>query len=182
LREFNVDNRAKTPAVSHGDLFPWLAAIAVAIVSVGCGAYLAKRNGRLPQYGPPVPAAGPAPPPQIDSPVLPARSGGKMAVVEKIRADELEDAPLPAKTPEQKRADDAAAREGRILNALSSLPRGLPSSLWGMDLDELAAAVASAERSSSPDGEPIVRINARWYFGDERNPGTFMQAYKGPRT
>jgi hypothetical protein len=47
-----------------------------------------------------------------------------------------------------------------------------------MDMDALAAVVAAAERKTNPDGETIIRINTRWYFGDEKNLGSFMQEYK----
>jgi hypothetical protein len=86
--------------------------------------------------------------------------------------------PLIEKTPQMKLADEMAVREGRVLKALSSLPRGLPSSLWGLDMDVLASRVASGERRESPDGEMLVKINNRWYFGDEDNPGLFMQEYR----
>jgi hypothetical protein len=108
----------------------------------------------------------------------------KMAVMSKISADELEEPeepPAPKKMAARRLEDETAAREGRILKALTSLPRGLPSSLWGMDMDELVAEVASAEKKTSPEGETLVRINARWYFGDDRNAGLFMQEYKAPR-
>jgi hypothetical protein len=74
--------------------------------------------------------------------------------------------------------DETAMRESRVLKALSSLPRGLPSALWGIDIDELASRVVSGERKDSPDGKLLVRIGSRWYYGDETDPGLFMQEYK----
>jgi len=65
-----------------------------------------------------------------------------------------------------------------MLKALSSLPRGLPSPLWGIDMEDLAARIVSAEHRSSPEGDRLVRINNRWFYGDETNLGMFMQEYK----
>jgi hypothetical protein len=107
-----------------------------------------------------------------------------MKVVGSVNVDDLEEPaeePIPAprpKTPDDRKADEMAARERTVLKALSSLPRGLASSLWGIDMDDLAARVVRAERKDSPDGDLLIKINNRWYFGDETSLGTFMQEYK----
>jgi len=124
------------------------------------------------------PAAGPVPSP----PAIPAPE--RMKVVGSVNVDDLEEPagePIPAprpKTPDDRKADEMAARERTVLKALSSLPRGLASSLWGIDMDDLAARVVRAEREDSPDGDLLIKINNRWYFGDETSLGTFMQEYK----
>jgi hypothetical protein len=69
-------------------------------------------------------------------------------------------------------------RESKVLKALSSLPRGLPSSLWSIEMEDLAAKVVKGERTINPDGDLLVKINNRWYYGDETDPGLFMQQYK----
>jgi len=74
--------------------------------------------------------------------------------------------------------DQTAMRESRVLKALSSLPRGLPSTLWGMEMQTLASKVVSGERKDSPDGDLLVKIGNRWYYGDETNLGLFMQEFK----
>lgn len=87
-------------------------------------------------------------------------------------------APPRKKVPQEILADETAFLEGRILKALSSIPHGLPSSLDGLDVDELVEKVVSAEQRETPAGELLVKIDNIWYYGDERNPGTFMQRYK----
>jgi chitodextrinase len=77
----------------------------------------------------------------------------------------------------------AAARgqfsENEILKALSSLPRGLPSSLSGMDMDALAATVAKAEYRENSEGDLLVKVRNKWYYGDPRDVGNYLQNYKG---
>jgi|GEM_PF-1380892 len=82
--------------------------------------------------------------------------------------------PRRARTAEEERA----MRESKVLQALSSLPRGLPSSLWGIEMDDLASRVVMSERRVTDDGDILVKIGNRWYFGDETNLGLFMQQYK----
>jgi len=82
------------------------------------------------------------------------------------------------KTDAEKQAAEMATREIRILTALSSLPRGLPPSLWGIEMEDLAARVVKAEREDTPDGDMLIKINNKWYYGDESNLGMFMQEYK----
>jgi hypothetical protein len=75
------------------------------------------------------------------------------------------------------KADEEAARTAAILKALSSLPRGLPSSLWGIEMEDLANKVTQAQRRWSPEGDIIINIDNHWYYGDERNLGLFMQKF-----
>jgi hypothetical protein len=153
---------------------------------------------------PPESQLAPVPP---DSPVAPISTPpARPAVVGKVSVDDLDEetVPLPAgmqraPAPEpapydrtQAEADDplsevpivpaprseTAKREANVLKALSSLPRGLPSSLWGMDLEDLASRVVSGERKDGLNGEPLVKIGNRWYHGDETDLGLFMQEYK----
>jgi hypothetical protein len=86
--------------------------------------------------------------------------------------------PLPEEPVAPRLRDETSMREGKILKSLSSLPRGLPSSLWGLDMEDLASKVVSGERKDTPDGDMLVRIGTRWYYGDETDLGLFMQEYK----
>jgi hypothetical protein len=61
---------------------------------------------------------------------------------------------------------------------LSSLPRGLPSTLWGMEMEELAGEVSRAERSISSEGDLLIKLRGKWYFGDPKDIGNFLQLYK----
>jgi hypothetical protein len=66
-----------------------------------------------------------------------------------------------------------------MLDKLTSLPRGLPSGLWGKDMDELAENIMNGEFSASPDGDPVVKLGRKWYYGDPKDLGNFLQPYKG---
>jgi hypothetical protein len=74
--------------------------------------------------------------------------------------------------------EEESRREGLILRALTSLPRGLPSTLWGIELEELASRIVKAERRDTPEGDLLVKIDNRWFYGDETNLGMFMQEYR----
>jgi hypothetical protein len=65
-----------------------------------------------------------------------------------------------------------------VLKTLSSLPRGLPSTLWGKDMDELAEEIVNAEYGEAEDGSTIVKIGKKWYYGDPKDVGTYLQIYK----
>jgi hypothetical protein len=146
------------------------------------------------QGAPPAPPGTAAPSTPKDvlvQPAAPAKT--RLAMKERISVEDLEEdeAPLPAglweappalpapeEPPVPDRIDHAAQREILILKALSSLPRGLPSSLWGIDIQDLASKVLSGERKDSPDGDPLVKIGNRWYYGDETDLALFMQECK----
>jgi hypothetical protein len=78
------------------------------------------------------------------------------------------------RTPEEERM----LRQGRVLQAISTLPNGLPSSLWNIPQSDLAMRIVDAERMDGPSGELLLRIDNRWYYGDETNPSTFMKEYR----
>jgi len=109
-----------------------------------------------------------------------------MMVVEKVDASQLEDEDTQDEVEQDKPAtvQDAASgadsryNEGEILRVLSSLPRGLPSTLWGMNMDELAEEVSRAERSMSSEGEPLIKVRGKRYYGDPKDIGNFLQLYK----
>jgi regulator of protease activity HflC (stomatin/prohibitin superfamily) len=74
-------------------------------------------------------------------------------------------------------AIDRGARVRRAREALELLPLGLPESLWGMNLEELAEAIVEGEERKSRTGMPLVKVRGRWYYNDPRDMSTFMKEY-----
>lgn len=69
--------------------------------------------------------------------------------------------------------------EMEVMKVLTNLPRGVPSSLWGFEIDELAQEILNAEYGLTTKGAPIVRIKNKWYRGDIEDVSTYLQAYDG---
>jgi len=69
--------------------------------------------------------------------------------------------------------------EQEIMNVLTNLPRGVPSSLWGLAVDELATEILKSEYALTPSGAPLVQIRGKWYRGDVEDVSTYLQAYEG---
>jgi len=199
--DFSVKNE-KTGGI--GPNLPWiLLVVLVVAAAAGAAGYLALRKrtfqGR-PEPGSLGPESASRPPALYTSTHEKPGPPGQEPAVSMIRVEDLEDetGPVPPKeepvrppeivaraterSPEDvatKKAENViAARESTVLKALSSLPRGLPSPLWGIEMDDLASRIVGAERKDSPDGDMLVRINNRWFYGDETNLGMFMQEYK----
>jgi hypothetical protein len=173
-------------------------AIVVLAVALTLGLYFAgKRGGRgnAPndsglQHPPPESSAGTAPAesprvPDAHEPAPPRIPPPSMTVVQKVDAAELEDmehedripdsvTSLPQPPPPRM---ENRFEEGDILKVLSSLPRGLPSTLWGMDMEELAGEVSRAEQSRSPDGDLLIKVRNKWYYGDPKDIGNYLQKY-----
>jgi hypothetical protein len=86
----------------------------------------------------------------------------------------------PAREPTAMEAEEAAqAREEReVMRALTQLPQGLPTSLWGWDMSELSRAVVSGPRRTESDGTEMVLIKGRWFNADRTNVGRFMRELK----
>jgi predicted GH43/DUF377 family glycosyl hydrolase len=78
--------------------------------------------------------------------------------------------------------EDKTYTQEQILHSLTSLPRGLPSTLWGMDMDELASELMIAEYSHNPDGDVIVKLGKKWYFGDPKELGNYLQHDKSQQS
>jgi hypothetical protein len=75
-------------------------------------------------------------------------------------------------------AERAHAREHReVMKVLTQLPQGLPTTLWGWDMAELARAIVDGEAKRTPDGTPLVRVKGRWYVADRSNLGTFLREW-----
>jgi hypothetical protein len=64
-----------------------------------------------------------------------------------------------------------------VIKAIEQLPEGLPESLWRKDWNKIADAVASGERISGPQGQPIVHIDDKWYYADINDPSTFLKEW-----
>jgi len=69
--------------------------------------------------------------------------------------------------------------ESDVYQVLTNLPRGLPSSLWGMEIDELVSAIMKAKYGLTPKGYPIMKIKDRWYRADIDDLSTYLQPYEG---
>jgi len=132
----------------------------------------------------------PVPPPEATedaAETIEMKAPGRIQVVSRVSTGDLEEDELPEPGPEPRVPAPAQPRagtggrpsEGDILKALSSLPRGLPSTLWGMELEELASAVSSGEYRQTAGGDVLVRVGNRWYFGNHKDIGTYLQQYKG---
>lgn len=114
-----------------------------------------------------------------------------VAQLEAQRASEASVAPAAAPAPpvagpaapltEEEEADRERTREVReVMRALTQLPQGLPTSLSGWDIAELARTIVDGEGGELPDGAPVVRIKGHWYNSDRTNVGTFMRESRGP--
>jgi len=91
------------------------------------------------------------------------------------------DQPVAPVLTKAEKADREHTREVReVMKALTQLPQGLPTSLWGWEMAELARAVVDGERQKAPDGTPIVGIKDKWYNADRTNVGVFMREWKEP--
>jgi len=78
-------------------------------------------------------------------------------------------------------ADRERTREMReVMRALTQLPQGLPTSLAGWDMAELARTIVDGEKRTAADGTPLVLIKGRWYCADRSNVGTFAREWKEP--
>jgi hypothetical protein len=66
------------------------------------------------------------------------------------------------------------------MRALTQLPQGLPTTLWGWDMAELARAIVDGERRTAPDGTSLVELKGRWYNADRTNVGVFVREWKEP--
>jgi hypothetical protein len=83
--------------------------------------------------------------------------------------------PAPKMAPQQ---DGGRFSQTQLLRALTSLPKGLPSTLWGYEVDELAAVLAKGQYRETPEGELLVKVGAHWYHGDPSEVGKYMQRYR----
>jgi hypothetical protein len=88
---------------------------------------------------------------------------------------------VPVLVSEADEADREHTREVReVMRALTQLPQGLPTSLWGWDMSELARAVVDGEKRTAPDGTALVKLKGKWYNADRTNVGVFVREWKQP--
>jgi uncharacterized membrane protein len=86
-----------------------------------------------------------------------------------------EAAEVTAEDREALRLDDL---KRRYHNAIGRLPYGIPSKeLATMDWVELAAALATGERMTAPEGGELTRVGGRWYHSDVEDSGTFLREH-----
>jgi hypothetical protein len=63
-------------------------------------------------------------------------------------------------------------------NAIGRLPYGIPSKeLADRDWVDLAAALATGEKKTLPDGQETTEILGRWYYSDAMDTGTFLKEH-----
>jgi hypothetical protein len=86
-----------------------------------------------------------------------------------------EPAPLTAEQ-EAEREHTKEVRE--VMKILTQLPRGLPTALWGMDINALAREIVDGPKKVAPDGAPLVQVGGKWYVADVANVGTFLNEVK----
>ena len=86
---------------------------------------------------------------------------------------------------EEPAVDEAELEEMRLdnlkrmyQNAIGRLPYGIPSEkLKDMDWVKLAAALATGEKKTLPDGMEITEIDGRWYYSDDKDSSTFLKEH-----
>jgi len=75
-------------------------------------------------------------------------------------APKPESAPVEPSAPHLR--EETAMHGGKILKSLSSLPCGLRSSLWGLDMEDLASKVVTGKRKDGPGGDLLDKIGNKW--------------------
>ena len=74
--------------------------------------------------------------------------------------------------------EQAHTKEVReVMKALTQLPQGLPNKLMGWDLSDLARAIVDGEKSTTPDGAEVVKIDQWWFTSNHVQIGTFLQEW-----
>jgi len=77
--------------------------------------------------------------------------------------------------PEQFKLDSL---KRKYQNAISQLPYGIPSGeLKDREWDDLAGALATGEKSMTPDGIETTQIDGRWYYSDVKDSGSFLKEH-----
>lgn len=107
-----------------------------------------------------------------------------------ITLKKMDDAIAPEVKAEE--AELKADRETEILaltNTILRIPGGLNRRLMGYDMWALAEKIVDGERSTAPNGRPVVTIDGRRYYSDPDDLSTFLSEVdddgaedEGPRT
>jgi len=66
-----------------------------------------------------------------------------------------------------------------LCRLIESVPKGLPSSLWGRTPGELAEAIAKGPFGNTPNRKVVVRLSRRWYYYEPDEPDILLQPYDG---
>jgi PKD repeat protein len=186
-------------------------AIAVTVVAAGAGAglFLVTRKRRAAAQPQPLavgpagqPQQAPLPPPIAYEPPPPPKeekpTAEQMALFQRIDETAAGERPVTKAPQTARKPAGPAARpadlprssvmvpgpfpeETAAMRSLSSLPRGLPGTLASYSMDELAAVLITAPFAETADGDLIVKIGKRWYFGDPKQPDTYLQQWKPPQ-
>ncbi len=86
-----------------------------------------------------------------------------------------EEPPLSEEETAELRLED---RKRKYHNAIGHLPYGVPSKeLQDRDWVELAAALATGEKRTTPDGRELTNIDGRWYHSDPDDHSTFLREH-----
>jgi len=113
----------------------------------------------------------------------------KDPLADKSAETEVDDVPIVAvskteKKETKRRTINIGRREynvTQLLSRLSSLPRGLPSEFFGMDLSEVADELMEQEYLENEEGDIVFKYEKKWYYGDPYRVATYMQKAQPPK-
>jgi uncharacterized membrane protein len=108
--------------------------------------------------------------------VQPKETEAPSLEVEKLFKDvEMKEAQLPSADTEALRIENL---KRKYQTAIGRLPYGIPSpELKDKDWTSLAAALATGQKKSTPDGREVTLIGGRWYFSDVKDASSFLTEY-----
>jgi len=66
----------------------------------------------------------------------------------------------------------------KYATAIGRLPYGIPAAdLKGMDWNDLAAALATGQKKTLPDGHETTQVKGKWYYSDPSDSSTFLKEH-----
>ncbi len=72
----------------------------------------------------------------------------------------------------------ASSFQSLFFSSGEGIPYGIPSAeLKGKDWNELAAALATGQRRTLPDGKEVTAIGGRWYYSDPGDSSSFLKEH-----
>ncbi len=74
--------------------------------------------------------------------------------------------------------DKREANIAKARKALDMLPSGLPQSLWGWHVDELAVAVVDGDKRTTSTGATVVKVDGAWYHADPDDISLFLKEWR----
>jgi DNA-binding Lrp family transcriptional regulator len=69
--------------------------------------------------------------------------------------------------------------EKELFAILTNLPRGIPSHLWGLEMDDLVTSILKAKYGLTPRGYPVMNIKGKWFRGDIDDTSNYLAPYEG---